>query len=312
MSEGIARGVIFNIQRFSLHDGEGIRTLVFMKGCPLRCRWCSNPEGLRQDVEIMDNPAVCVGCGACFNVCPEKAVCSTEGFPIDRNKCTGCGLCAQYCPANAKTVSGESKTVDDVMGIVERDMPFYGDSDGGITVGGGEMLAQDAFVAELLRRCRGKGINTAVETSGYGSWDGLARIAAHCDSIHYDIKALDPARHQYCTGADNSLILQNLQKLDAYLSEIHPMPKLILRVPMVPGYNLTEEFIEEAAAYIKTGLRNFQQVELLPFHNFGEQKYKKLGIPYELDGRPNIKPEEAEQYLAFFEKEGLPVSVSKW
>jgi pyruvate formate lyase activating enzyme len=305
-------GVVFNIQRFSLHDGTGIRTLVFMKGCPLRCRWCSNPEGLSQEIQVMDNPAKCMGCGACLKACPEQAVAGQEGFPIDRNKCTGCGVCAKYCPTNAKSMCGEVKTVDDVVGMVERDLPFYGHSQGGITIGGGEMLVQAAFVLEVLKRCREKGINTAVETSGYGSWDWLSRIAGQCNIIHYDIKALDPARHQYLTGVDNALILQNLEKLDDYLSGISPMPKLVLRLPLIDGYNLTEEFVTEAAAYIKNTLHNYHVVELLPFHNFGEQKYKKLGLSYELSGKPNSKPEEAERYAAFFAERELPVRISKW
>lgn len=305
-------GVVFNIQRFSIHDGAGIRTLVFMKGCPLRCRWCSNPEGLTGEIQVMDNPDKCIGCGACLKACPENAIKSAEGFPIDREKCTNCGNCAKFCPSNAKTVSGEIKTVDDIIKAVERDIPFYGDSGGGITVGGGEVLAQPAFVWEVLRRCREKGIGTAIETSGYGSWEWLSRIAELCDIIHYDIKAVDPAHHKRLTGADNNLILQNLEKLDVLLNVINPMPKLILRLPLVEGYNMTDEFIEEAADYIKENLCNYHTVELLPFHNFGEQKYKKLGLTYELEGRSNTKPEELNRYAEILAERGLPVHVSKW
>ena len=305
-------GVVFNIQRFSIHDGAGIRTLVFMKGCPLRCRWCSNPEGLSQEIQIMDNPVKCIECGACLRACPQGAVQDREGFPIDRKKCTGCGVCVKYCPSNAKSICGEIKSVNDIVGAVERDAPFYGHSGGGITIGGGEILSQPAFVWEVLRQCREKGINTAIETSGYGGWEWLSRIAELCDIIHYDIKALDPLRHKYLTGADNALILQNLEKLDQQLALMDPMPKLILRLPLIEGCNLTEEFIGAAADYIKSNLYNYHLVELLPFHNFGEQKYKKLGFPYELEGRLNTKPEELNQYATFLAEQGLPVRVSKW
>jgi pyruvate formate lyase activating enzyme len=312
MNKNELSGVIFNIQRFSLHDGAGIRTLVFMKGCPLRCRWCSNPEGLHREVQILNDPAKCIGCGVCIEICPQKAVKAGEGCPIDRQKCAGCGVCAQYCPANAKTVSGEIKTVDDVLNIVERDRPFYGKSEGGITIGGGEMLAQGEFVLETLKRCKEKGINTAIETSGCGSWELLSGIARYCDTIYFDIKALDSSRHQYLTGVRNGLILRNLEKLDRSLPDISPKPALILRLPLIEGYTLTNDFIEKTAAYIGKTLRNYRQVELLPFHNFGEQKYQKLNIPYEFEGKPNSKPEEMDKYAAFFAEKGIPATVSKW
>lgn len=305
-------GTVFNIQRFSIHDGAGIRTLVFMKGCPLRCRWCSNPEGFSGDIQVMDDAKRCIGCGACMKVCPEHAIQAAAGFPIDREKCTNCGICAKHCPSNAKTVSGEIKTVDDIVKTVERDMPFYGASGGGITIGGGEVLTQPAFVWEVLRRCKEQGIGTAIETSGCGSWEWLSRIAELCDAVHYDVKALDARHHKHLTGMDNTLILQNLEKLDMHLGAMEPKPQLILRLPLVPGYNMSEEFIEEVADYIKENLCNYHMIELLPFHNFGEAKYRKLGFPYELTGRGNTDPEELSGYAAMLAECGLPVHISKW
>lgn len=305
-------GTIFNIQRFSLHDGTGIRTIVFMKGCPLNCRWCSNPEGLTNEIQIMNNPSKCIGCGACLKVCPEGAIETRPGFPIDRELCTCCGKCVKHCPTDAKSTIGEIKTVDEIISIVERDVPFYGPSSGGITISGGEMLSQPVFVWEVLRRCREEGINTAIETSGYGSWEWLSRIAHLCDTIHYDIKEIDSDNHKYLTGVSNTLILNNLKKLDTLLDDIHPMPRLILRLPLVETYNLDCEYIATVADYIKMNLNNYHMVELLPFHNFGEQKYEKLGLSYELAGWPNLRPEELTRYTEILSEQGLPVRISKW
>jgi len=305
-------GTVFNIQRFSLHDGTGIRTLVFMKGCPLRCRWCSNPEGFKSSLQIMEDIKKCIGCGACVKVCKQGAIKSEDAFQIDRKICVECGICAKYCPSNAKTVFGENKTVDEIIDIIKRDSPFYGESCGGVTIGGGEMLLQPAFVCEVLRRCREYGINTAIETSGYGSWEWLSKIAELCDIIHYDIKEIDPQRHMHFTGVDNFLILENLKNLNALLSAIRPMPRLILRLPLVEGYNLTEKYIEKTADYILSNLNNYNLVELLPFHNFGEQKYKKLGMPYELMGKPNANPEEISKCADILAKKGVSVKISQW
>ena len=305
-------GTVFNIQRFSLHDGVGIRTLVFMKGCPLRCRWCSNPEGLAFSLQVMEDPGKCIGCGVCVKVCAHGAIKCETGFSIDRKACTQCGVCAKHCPADSKTVTGERKTVDEIVSIVKRDVPFYGGSGGGVTIGGGELLSQPVFTWEVLRRCREDGLNTAIETSGHGSWAWLSRIAALCDIIHYDIKEVDPIRHKGMTGVDNAVILENLERLDRQLSVIHPTPKLILRVPLVAGYNQTEDNVEEIADYIAANLSNYHTVELLPFHNFGEQKYKKLGMSYQLTGKPNTSPEEISIYAEILAEKGLPVKVSKW
>lgn len=305
-------GVVFNIQRFSLHDGAGIRTLVFTKGCPLRCRWCSNPEGFTPRRQVLDNPTKCIGCAACLKVCPEKAVLAQEGFPIERSRCTGCGACAKHCPTGAKSITGEYKTVDEILEIVERDSPFYTHSDGGVTMGGGEILQQPVFTYEILRRCREKGIGTAIETSGYGDWAWLEKLADVSDIIHYDIKALEPELHKALTGVDNRLILDNLRALDKKVAGMTPRPQLILRLPLIEGFNATEDNIIRTIEFIKRNLTGYTKIELLPFHNFGEQKYKKLGIPYELAERKNMNPEALTGFTALFAQEGIPVTVSKW
>lgn len=314
MAENIAgaSGIIFNIQRFSLHDGAGIRTLVFFKGCPLRCRWCSNPEGLEFPIQVMEHPEKCIGCGVCAKVCKQGAIKIKENFCIDRETCIKCGTCAKYCPSNAKLLSGEQKTADEIVEAVKRDAPFYGNYGGGVTIGGGEMLSQPAFAWEILRRCREEGISTAVETCGHGQWKWLARIADICDIIYFDVKEIDPVRHKRFTGVDNTLILENLKNLDAHLSANRPSPKLTLRLPLIEGYNLTESYIEEISDYIKANLSSYHVIELLPFHNFGEQKYKKLGMAYELEGRPNSSPGDMKPYLEILAEKGLPAYVAKW
>lgn len=219
MKNNAREGIIFNIQKFSIHDGPGIRTLVFMKGCPLRCRWCSNPEGLHSKRTVLSRVKLCIGCGMCSQVCQSGAVYRMEdgAYQINRELCTDCLMCARVCPTNARLISGEVKTVEEILRSVERDRFFYQHSGGGITVGGGEMLAQPEFVHELLSCSRERGLDTAVETSGHGSLPWLLKIADRCNTIHYDIKAIDPQLHKELTGIDNRLILNNLRALSEYL-----------------------------------------------------------------------------------------------
>jgi len=280
-----------------------------MKGCPMRCRWCSNPEGLNSEIQVMDNLSLCIGCGACIKACHAGAISAGVSYLIDRKKCTGCLACVKVCPSNSKTVSGERKTVDEIAGIIKRDAPFFSHSNGGVTIGGGEILMQPDFVKEVLQQCRHDNISTAIETSGYGSWDELAEIAALCDIIHYDIKEIDCDKHLDFTGVKNILILDNLKKLDALVGGFDPKPMLILRLPLIRGYNLLEKHIEKVAEFIKANLKNYHSIELLPFHNFGGQKYKKLGMPYALENRKNIAPEELGKYTKLLTDKGLPARV---
>ena len=305
-------GIVFNIQRYSIHDGTGIRTLVFMKGCPLRCRWCSNPEGLSNEIQVLNEPEKCIGCQACTKACPENAIHANPGFPINRKKCINCGMCAKYCPTGAKNICGELKKVDEVVALIERDRPFYTHSNGGVTMGGGEILAQPAFVYKVLKCCRELKINTAIETSGHGSLKWLLQIANQCDVIHYDIKVIKPDVHKNLTGIDNAVILDNLIKLDKYLSTMASPPLLILRLPVVDGYNASKAFIRDAAEFIKGNLCNYHLIELLPFHNFGEQKYHKLDMKYELAGQPNTNPEDLIDLAAILSELNLPVRIARW
>lgn len=281
------KGIVFNIQKYSIHDGSGIRTLVFMKGCPLRCRWCSNPESQTFSEEIMFIKNKCIGCGKCVEVCPQKAT-DARTFEIDRNMCTACGNCAEVCYANAKKNVGTGYSVGEIMEVIEKDRVFYRKSQGGVTIGGGEPTAQPQFVLNLLKECKRLNIHTAIETCGYGEWKKVKEIFETVDQILYDLKHMDDQEHLKLTGVSNHLILRNAEK-------IARMGKAILfRIPVIPGYNSNDENIIEAGKFIKR-LMNFNeqiQVELLPYHNLGADKYSSLGRTYQLD---DLKPPETEK-----------------
>jgi len=307
---GSEKGAIFKMQRYSLHDGPGIRTLIFVKGCPLRCRWCSNPEGLSPNVEIKSVTKKCIRCGACETACPKGAI-SGENYEIDRAQCDICGECVRVCPTGSKDFFGEEKTVDQVVAIIARDMPFYGDGEGGVTVGGGEMLSRPDFSYGILKRCKELGISTAIETSGHGKKEDLLKIAEVSDTIHFDIKALDPELHKKITGVDNGLILDNLKALDKKLMTMNPKPTLVLRLPLIEGFNATEDNVEKTAGFIKDNVSAYDFVEILAFHNLGEAKYEQLGLDYELRGRNNARTEDLLRFKGQMERRGLPVKISQ-
>lgn len=285
------KGLVFNIQKFSLHDGPGIRTIVFLKGCPLACIWCSNPEGQSVSQELTLGADRCLGsegCDRCIAVCLEKAIGRDEDgkLQIDRDRCDGCGDCAYVCPPQALEVAGDWVGVEDVIRIVEEDDAFYTRSGGGLTLSGGEPLAQGAFVRALLTAARSRGIDTAIETSGLCNWKTLRDVAPLADRIFFDLKCIDPQKHERLTGVSNRKILENFRRLRTEF----PENDVVVRTPVIPGVNDSEaeivaiaEFVEEAggaAAY-----------ELLPYHGFGEPKYAKLGKRYGL-GRLEPPTEE--------------------
>jgi len=272
------KGVITNIQRFSIHDGPGIRTTVFLKGCNLRCFWCHNPETLEPKPQLQIFPNRCIGCGKCFERCPNHAHVQVNGQrQFLRELCVACGACAETCYAEALVLVGQVKTVDEVVEEVLRDKPFYETSNGGVTLSGGEPLVQLEFSYAILERCRQEGLHTAIETAANFPWERLAAILPVTDLVMMDIKLMDSQKHRECTGVPNERILANALRLG---EQSQP---LIVRTPIVPGVNDTPEEVAAIAAFIAR-LPNLMYYELLPFHPMGTSKYESLGMDYRARG----------------------------
>lgn len=275
-------GIVFSIQKYSVHDGDGIRTIVFLKGCPLRCSWCSNPESHRFEQELAYNPRNCLGvksCGWCVTVCPNGAIKDMAGMPaLDRGMCTGCLRCAETCPSGALSVYGEQKSVDEVLRRVEEDGQFYARSGGGMTLSGGEAMAQAEFVLELLGKARNRRINTAMETCGHCMWEPLSKVCSQLNSLIFDIKCLSTAKHKKFTGVGNELILQNFKRVCASFPDL----PILTRTPVVPGFNDTEQDIREILNFLPR--QDNISYELLPYHRMGQPKYEYLGRPFGMEG----------------------------
>jgi len=269
------KGLVFDIKRFAVHDGPGIRTTVFVKGCSLRCFWCQNPEGIYLKREIMFYPERCIGCGRCISVCSKNAHVIQNGMHIYlRDKCVGCGKCVETCYAGALQIAGKWMTVDEVMKVVLMDKKFYEVSDGGITLSGGDPVVQHDFSYELLKRCKSEGLHTGIETAANCQWKMIEKLLPFTDLIMMDIKHMNPEVHRKVTGVTNRLILNNAKRL------AKTGKPLIIRIPVIPTVNDTTEQIEEIARFVQP-FENLQFLELLSFHRFGEGKYRALGINYQ-------------------------------
>lgn len=297
------QGMIFDIRKFSLHDGPGIRTTVFFKGCPLSCWWCHNPESQSAAQELMLWNARCTQCGSCLPSCPLNAIDRWDGQVMtNRQTCIVCASCMDACSNDARQVVGSKITVDAVMREVERERPFYEESGGGVTFSGGEPLAQRTFLAACLRRSKELEIHTAVDTSGYTPWDFLDGLRADVDLFLYDLKVMDEIRHREMTGVGNSLILRNLRKLS---ERGH---RIIVRVPVIPGVNDDAENMERLAEFTSS-LPNLERVDLLPFHQTAAGKYQRLD---KLNHLPDLQQPSGEHMIEIahtLERQHLTVQV---
>jgi pyruvate formate lyase activating enzyme len=279
-------GIVFDIKKFSIHDGPGIRTTVFLKGCPLSCWWCHNPEGQAQQPELILRPERCIGCGACVDVCERDAILpDRDSTSTDRERCTVCGACVEACYAEAREIVGWEMTVAEVMDEVERDRAFYDQSDGGVTFSGGEPLAQPGFLCELLRACKNRTLHTCLDTCGFAPWEALDRARGDVDLFLYDLKLTDDARHRQVTGARSAPILGNLRRLSEYGHRI------VLRVPIVPGINDDEANLREIGLFA-ADLPSLERVDLLGYHRVGRDKYRQLGKVYRM---PAVDPPSSQR-----------------
>ncbi|MGE5222161.1 MAG: glycyl-radical enzyme activating protein [Omnitrophica WOR_2 bacterium] len=277
-------GIVFNIQRFSIHDGPGIRTTVFLKGCSLHCFWCHNPEGIHLKPEIQFYPGRCIADGECVQACSENAHEFIDGQHIFlRERCSACGDCVDVCYTNALELDGKTLTVDQVMQEILADRSFYESSGGGVTLSGGDPLVQRGFTRAILARCRQDGIHTAIETTSNCRWEHLAELLPLTDLVMMDIKQMDPVKHRQATGVSNARLLANARRL------AQAGVPLILRTPVIPGVNDTPQDIAAIAAFIRElvelGRENGHYaaapfLELLPFHRLAEDKYNSLGMEY--------------------------------
>ena len=271
--------MVFNVQKYSVHDGPGIRTIVFLKGCSLSCRWCSNPESQQREPELAFNAGRCLGvskCGHCIVACPYGSITLGEDdkLRIDRSHCTACHMpCADTCPAQGLLVYGKQRTVDDVLNVVEQDMAFYARSGGGLTLSGGEPLLQGEFAVALLREARARRIKTAVETCGMVSAETVRAAAEYLNYVLFDIKHMDSAEHEAQTGLSNRHILENFR----ILAEEFPDLPILARTPIIPGFNDSEQAVTAIAQFLKPYER--VEYEMLPYHRLGTQKYQFLDRP---------------------------------
>jgi pyruvate formate lyase activating enzyme len=299
----MTRGLVFDIKKFSIHDGPGIRTTVFFKGCPLNCQWCHNPESQAPQRELIVRTSRCIQCGACLQACSHGAV-VREGdkFLVATGRCQLCGACVEACYAEARQIVGQVMTAAEVMAEVERDLAFYDQSGGGVTFSGGEPLAQPEFLGVLLGACRRAGIHTAVDTCGYAPWSVLDAIRDDVDLFLYDLKLMDDQQHRRLTGVSNRTILQNLRRLSEGGAAI------VLRLPVIPGINDDPDNVRALAAFA-AALPHLQGIDLLPYHPTAVDKYARMNRAYGLQA---TRPPDAEQLAEIgraLQHTGIPIRI---
>lgn len=298
-------GWIFDIQGYSINDGPGIRTTVFFKGCPLSCLWCSNPESQQQIPELFFLDSLCTRCHRCVPVCPTGATTvnsSDESIQIDRSLCNACGRCVEVCPSEARVLSGRLVTVDEVLEVVKKDALFYRNSGGGITASGGEPTFQPQFLLALFKKCQESNIHTVLDTCGYVRWETLKEILEYTELVFFDIKHLDSAKHIEQTGVDNKLILENARKI------VEQGKPIRIRLPLIPGFNDSEENIGQTASFLRT--LGVNEIDLLPYHQFGKNKYVRLGKIYKLNNLESYQQQQIEKIKKRFKSFGIDVIIA--
>lgn len=294
----VCKGITFNIQKFSIHDGPGIRTTVFLKGCPLKCQWCSNPESQLEKIQILCDHDKCLKCQTCLRNCPVQAIYFEDQkikFHFDR--CIGCLQCVDMCPVDALSNEGEYQSVDEIVAVCKQDMDFYEESNGGVTISGGEGMSQPLFLKKLIAALKKENIHIAIETTGYIAENIFQDLAKQFDLLLFDVKHYDRSRHFEYTGVYNDLIITNLKWAIAQGIEVLP------RIPVIPGFNDTLDDARQLAELLKEV--NASRVQLLPFHQFGEKKYTLLNKEYKYKNVEMLHPEDLKDYQQEFIKKGL-------
>ena len=296
-------GKIFDIKKYAIHDGPGIRTTVFLKGCPLSCWWCHNPEGFEKAPKVIYDIHRCIGCHDCEKACPADAIAlSPAGLVTDNQLCTACGLCVDTCSADARKMSEQNLTVNELVAIIQEDILFYDQSSGGVTFSGGEPVLQPDFLIEVLSACGRSEIHRVVDTSGFASRSDMEQVAKHTDLFLYDLKCIDSKTHQQYTGVPNKVILDNLVFLHDLGAEI------TVRIPLIPGFNDDLESISQIRSFLLP-LENIHEIHILPYHEYQKTKYCKLDIPYLADTLSPPTQAYLNNSLKAFEQDGYQVKL---
>ncbi len=296
--------LVFDVKRFAINDGPGIRITIFLKGCPLSCRWCHNPESISTSVQKMYSVGKCIGCGECVKICPlEACELTPEGIVTETDICTACGLCADVCPAKATEMSGRYESVAELMKVIEKERPFFDQSGGGVTFSGGEPLLYPKFLNEILDTCGELQIHRTVDTSGLTSTRTLLETAKRTDLFLYDLKLMDSEKHKQWTGAGNRRILQNLQALAETGADIQ------IRIPLIKGVNADEQNIEATAQFVLALPGPRKLINLLPYHDVAEGKSAKLGMTYEAEAMATPDKADLDRIVGQFALHGLTATV---